>query len=214
MGRVVRAMTGSTRAWATSRPSSSSKATTPLSTESCNPHRERRETWGGSYPTVNVECRCAVTRPRTGIRRPLVIAAFTSAHSTTGHLPHLPPTVADTRTAVVTTPDVGRTDPRPPPQQQKSARFRRRKLAHVRYPDVMTSRQCRVVDSANSTPPRVARTVVLTGTRRYRAFEEHLHGLEPRTECPSYLTPQSTLSRGSVNLTVYLCLCSGLVAVG
>ena len=41
-------MNGSTRAWTTSRPSSSSRATTPLSTESCNPHRERRETWGGS----------------------------------------------------------------------------------------------------------------------------------------------------------------------
>lgn len=42
-------MTGSTRPWAASRPSSSSRPNTPLSTESCNPHRERRETWGGSF---------------------------------------------------------------------------------------------------------------------------------------------------------------------
>ena len=52
MGRAVRAMTGSTRAWATSCPSSSSKSTTPLSTESCNPHRKRRKTWGSSLAAV------------------------------------------------------------------------------------------------------------------------------------------------------------------
>lgn len=41
--------------WATPR-----EATTPLSTESCNPHRERRETRGGSPPSPPLRATTAV----------------------------------------------------------------------------------------------------------------------------------------------------------